>query len=591
MLAIALGSFGLAAQTTPLGTISFPTSGTPKAQPSFIRGVLWLHSFAYEDAIDAFREAQKIDPSFAMAYWGEAMCFSQPLWFHEDVAQGRAALAKLAITPEQRARTVKTPREQAYLRAVETLYGPGDREQRYRAYAERMGELAAKFPQDDEAKAFHALALLAILPRGDQALPLRQKAGALAQEVFTRNPKHPGAAHYVLHAYDHSALAPKALAAARAYAAIAPAASHALHMPAHAFVQLGLWDEAAKTDEASWKASIDWAARKGLSVAMRDYHSLTWLQYEWTQQGRFERAAAAITYADEAMKIVKEHDTAGGHHYADSEIGRGSGPMALRNDRGSMRARYVIESERWHEMKGQTTFDNIDELFALGMSAVKLGDLTRAKAAVDLFGKAAGPGQDAGLREQASVMVEELRALLAFAEGHQIEAFAAMDRATSLQARMPKPIGRPYPVKGADELYGELLLAVGRPKEAAMWFERTLARTPNRSRAVLGLARAAAKAGDRAKSRAAYQQFLANWQRADAGLPELHEAKSNIVDAHAPRVEVHVEPARPDRRIGGLDDDVVGAGTRGNPAIFPERPRSMRTGRGTEIERFQLVGR
>jgi len=512
----------------PLGTIDFPNSGAPAAQADFLRGVAWLHSFGYEEAIEAFRAAQKTDPSFALAYWGEAMCFNQPLWFHEDAAAGRAALAKLGATPQARTAKARTAREQGYLAAVEALYGSGDKASRDRAYAEGMATLAAKFPQDDEAQAFYALSLLAILPRGDQALPLRQKAGAIAEGVFARNQRHPGAAHYILHAYDHAALAAKALPAARVYAQIAPAASHALHMPAHAFVQLGYWDEAASTDQASWDASVAWAARKGHSVALRDFHSLSWLQYEWTQQGRFSKARDAIQLVDAAMKAVKPNEQAGGHHYSDSEIGRGSGPMALRNDRGSMRARYVIESERWSEMKGQGNFDNIDELFALGMASVKLGDVDRAEAAFKLFEEAAGPRQDPGLREQASIMAKELEALIAMSRGRRKEAFAAMDQATYLQSRIPKPIGRPYPVKGADELYGELLLAAGRAQDAMTWFERALTRTPNRSRAVLGLARAAANAGDAAKSRAAYEQFLSNWKTADAGLPEVKEARTAV---------------------------------------------------------------
>ena len=137
-------------------------------------------------------------------------------------------------------------------------------------------------------------------------------------------------------------------------------------------------------------------------------------------------------------------------------------------------------------------------------------------------------GQDPGLREQAAILVEEMRALIAMAGNRHLEAVAAMERATALQARMPKPIGRPYPVKGADELFGEILLQVGRPKEAVTWFERALARTPNRSRAVLGLARAAAKAGEVTKSRRAFQQFLANWRLADPGLPELQEARAAL---------------------------------------------------------------
>lgn len=512
----------------PLGTVSFPSSGSPAAQGDFLRGVAWLHSFGYEEAIDAFRTAQTIDPAFAMAYWGESLSFNQPLWFNEDAEQGRAALAKLGSTPAARVARARTVREQGYLRAVDALWGSGTKPARDRAYSDAMAALVTAFPDDDEAKAFYALSLLAMLPRGDASLPMRQKAGAIAEGIFARNPKHPGAAHYILHAYDHGSLAPKALPAARAYARIAPGASHALHMPAHTFVQLGLWDEAAASDQASWEASIAWVERRKASPALRDYHSLSWLQYEWTQQGRFARAAGALEIVDAAMKALRPTELVGGHQYADSSIGRGTGPTALRNDRGSLRARYVIESERWSEMKGQATFDNIDELFALGMSAVKLGDPARARAARGLFEKAAAPGQDRELREQAAIMAKELEALVAAAENQMPQAFAAMDAAVALQAKMPKPIGRPYPVKGADELYGELLLQAGRAKDAIAWFERALARTPNRSRAVLGLARAAAKAGDAAKSRTAYTQFLANWRLADQGLPELAEARAAV---------------------------------------------------------------
>jgi len=518
-----------------IGRVVFANSGAPAAQADFLRGVGWLHSFGYEDAIDAFRAAQQLDPSFAMAYWGEAMSFSQPLWFYEEVPQGRAALAKLGTTPDARVGKAKTPREQGFMRAVEALFGPGDQAARHQAYSAVMAKLAADYPADDEAQTFYALSLLAMLPRGDAALPLRRQAGAIAEKVFARSPGHPGAAHYILHAYDHGTLAGRGLAAARAYAKIAPAASHALHMPAHTFLQVGLWDEAAVSDEASWSASVAWAKRRGLPVSSRDFHSLTWLQYEWTQQGRFSMTKGAIALVDEAMKLSSSLKPqapsplhAGGHGYGESEIGRGSGVAALRNDRGSMRARYIIESERWGEMKGQSTFDNIEELFAIGLSAVNLADAARVQSTIAEFRNASAPAQAPELREQAEVMLRQMEALNLFARGQHAAAFAMMDRAVALQARMPRPIGRPFPVKGADELYGELLFQVGRAKEAIVWFDRTLARTPNRSRAVLGLARAYRNAGDSASARATYKRFLANWRLADPGLPEIIEARDAL---------------------------------------------------------------
>lgn len=527
-LGLALLLTSLGAQTRPLGRVVFPNSCRAQAQNDFLRGVAWLHSFGYEEAIDAFRAAQRIDPACAMAYWGEALAFNQALWMFEEPQKARAALARLGPTPQTRVQKAPTPRERSFLQAVETLWGAGDMPARAQAYADAMANVAADNPGDDEAQTFYALAILGALPRGDASIPLRRKAGAIAEAVFARSPNHPGAAHYVIHAYDHGTLAAKALAAATAYAKIAPAASHALHMPAHTFVQLGYWDAAATTDEASWNASVAWAAGRSLSVSMRDFHSLTWLHYEWTQQGRFTKADGALALVDEAIKVVKPADLIGGHQGHDSEIGRGTGPTALRNDRGAMRARLVIESERWQEMKGQQSFDSIDELFALGMSSVRLGDLARTDAAIDLMAKALAPEQDPGLREQAAVMLAELQALKAMAEKRTADALAAMARAATLQSRMPKPIGRPFPVKGADELYGEILLQAGRATEAATWFERTLSRTPNRSRAVLGLARALAKAGNKVGSRRAYRQFLINWRLADPALPELAEARAAL---------------------------------------------------------------
>jgi tetratricopeptide (TPR) repeat protein len=421
------------------------------------------------------------------------------------------------------------------MRAVEALFGPGSTAARAAAHAQAMAKVAADYPADDDAQTFYALALLATLPRGDAALPLRRQAGAIAEKVFARSPQHPGAAHYILHAYDHGTLATKALPAARAYAKIAPQASHALHMPAHAFLQVGFWNEAAAADEASWNASIAWAKRRGLPITSRDYHSLTWLQYEWTQQGRFSKTKETIALVDAALKAPSPEPQAasplhsGGHGYSEgSEIGRGSNEAALRNDRGSMRARYIIESERWDEIKGQTTFDNIEELFAIGLSAVTRADAASVGAALTELRKAAAPSQPAGLREQAAIMLAEMEALDLYARGRQGDAFVRMDAAVTLQARMPKPIGRPFPVKDANELYGDLLLQSGRAKEAIVRFDRALARTPNRSRALLGLARAYRNAGDAANARAAYKRLLTNYRNADPGLPEVSEARQAL---------------------------------------------------------------
>ena len=141
----------------------------------------------------------------------------------------------------------------------------------------------------------------------------------------------------------------------------------------------------------------------------------------------------------------------------------------------------------------------------------------------------AGPGASGGTGPRAldvAVMEKELAALLAVAGGRGEEAVARMQEAVVLERQLPPPLGLPRPIKPASELCGEILLELGRPKEAAAAFERALQRVPNRSLSLLGLARAAAAGGDRESARRHYRRFLANWSRADPERPELKEART-----------------------------------------------------------------
>jgi tetratricopeptide (TPR) repeat protein len=510
-----------------LGRISFPTSGSPAAQPSFVRGVLLLHSFEYDDAIAAFKDAQRIDPAFAMAYWGEAMCYNQTLWYNENLGKARAVLARLAPTRAARQAKAPSPREKGYLDAVERLFGEGAKAARDRAYADRMGELSRQFPDDDEAAAFYALSLLATIPSGQRDTTISLKAGGIAAAILKKNPEHPGAAHYALHAFDDGEHAAMGLQAARIYARIAPASSHARHMPSHVFLPLGMWDEAAASDESAFAASVERVKRLGLTMAQADFHALSWLQYEYLQQGRF-------TKAREVMKTIEQAIASGPgnpapsteHQHAESEIGRGFSQTSLKSELGSERARLVVESSEWQLMKGQGTFENIDELFALGYASVKLGDSGRAQAVLENLATAAKTVPDADARELSQIMAIELDAVARAARGDHAGALAAAARAAAIEAKRPRPIARPYPIKPAAELCAELTLANGDAAGAVRLFQASLARTPKRSASLIGLARAAAKAGMRAESVKAAKEFLAAWHAADAGRPEFAEARA-----------------------------------------------------------------
>lgn len=531
---------GAQAPTPILGRISFPTSGSPQAQPLFNRGVLLLHSFEYDDAIEAFRQAQRVDPGFVMAYWGEAMCYNQPLWRNEDVNKARAVLNRLAPTQAGRQAKAPTAREKAYLAAVEVLYGDlrgrgpdagTDQAARDAAYAAAMADVSTKYPQDDEAAAFYALALLSTIPENERNVPVSQKAGAIASAILKRNPEHPGAAHYALHAFDDGEHAAMGLEAARTYARIAPASSHALHMPSHVFLPLGLWDAAVASDERSFAVSVERVTRLKLSIAQADFHSLSWLHYEYLQQGRFAKAR-------ETMQTVQRALAEGGrsaslqasegltHQHAESEIGRGFGPVSLKNELASMTARFVVESGVWGEMKGQASFEDIDELFALGMASVGLGDRARADAALEHMANAVKAITDRDAREVARIMSAQLNGLVLLSRGDRAGALAALAQAAALESRRPKPIARPYPIKPAHEFYAEILLGTGDAASAINEFQAALERSPRRAASLLGLARAFEAAGRHGQAQRVAREFLQVWHLADADRQELAEART-----------------------------------------------------------------
>jgi tetratricopeptide (TPR) repeat protein len=511
---------------------SLALASADQALPHFLRGMTALHNFEYEEANEAFRQAHAIDPAFALASWGEAMTYYQVLWRNEDVGAARRALAGLGATPSARAAKATTDKERGLLAAAEILFGEGDAGARHARYAQAMGALSERHPDDADIASLFALALMGTVSRGligtGDAHDLHQpglagsdvqtRVADILERVLESHPQHAGALHYLIHDYDDPEHARLALPAARAYAKVAGGSSHALHMPAHVFLQLGLWNEAAASDRAAYAASNDWVTRKSLGPAMRNYHALSWLQYELLQTGQFREAWETIGQIEPVVKASG----------ALSQAGTSSSPQPLLSDLSSMRARYVIEARRWDLLAHARDFGNVNELFAIGISAARNGDIRTAEQARQALDERSRAAQEGDLRPAIGVMEREVAALIELTRGRGDAAVEVLRAAANAEGALPPPLGLPAPLKPAPELLGEVLLEIGRPREAVEPFERVLQRNANRSLSVLGLARAAAALGDSTTADRYYKQLLANYNGADADRPELLEARTHL---------------------------------------------------------------
>ena len=505
--------------SSKLGKIDFPTSGSEEVQRHFLRGVAALHSFWYEEALAAFRQSTEVDPNFAMGYWGEAMAHNRTLHEEQDAQAAKQALTQLKDI------TKVTARERAYLDAVTLLYGKGDKRSNDNAYSDAMEKVHRDYPKDLEAACFYALSLLGVARNSDNKFRLQVQAGAIAMDVFRQNPDHPCAAHYTIHAFDHPDLAILALPAARRYAQIAPASHHAQHMPAHIFVQLGMWPEAAAANEAGWRNSVAWVEREHLPTGQRDYHSLQWLHYVYLQQGLYKKA-------DEVFRLkLKDMMEAG----RDSQTSGSGTSRRVGKYYERMAGASVFERERWElaatlkEPPGwePKSYAQAVLTFVRGFAAAMLGRADANQHLADLNAiRSQGFTKNYFKRpERLDIWDLEIQAAIRVSNKDFEDAIALMKKATAIEEKLPAPSGPPRLIKPTYELFGEILLLAGNSKEAAQQFATSLLRHPNRVRSLLGAARAAADNGDREEAVKWYSKLLAVWTQADSTLPELSEAR------------------------------------------------------------------
>lgn len=505
-----------------LGTVHFPTSCRPDVQKEFDRGIALLHSFWFSAAIESFDKVLEADPKCVMAHWGTALS-----WWGNPFAGFRspqALKAGLASVEAAKSSGGGTQREMAYVEAAAHLFRDAssvDQRTRIVAYEKAMEALAAKYPDDVEARIFYALALDQTALPTDKTYANQLKAAAILEKEFERQPDHPGLAHYIIHSYDVAALAPRALDAARRYATIAPAAPHALHMPSHTFTRVGSWQESIETNLASAAA-----ARKDNATA-EELHALDYQAYAYLQTGQ---DAAARRTVDAIQGL--------GAKIAPAGAGNAAPPPAGYYALAAIPARYALERNAWPEAAalepGSSPFAYADAVtyFARALGAARSGnaaaaekDIERLAALRDTLEKA----RDAYWAGQVEIQRRGAAAWVALAQGEAAEALRLMRETADMEDATDKAAVTPGPIKPARELLGEMLLQQNQPSEALVEFEATLKREPNRFRAIYGAASAAEAAGQAQKAAAFRANLLKICEAADQpGRAELNEIRKSV---------------------------------------------------------------
>lgn len=504
---ICVALFAEAAEMDDVGTITFPTSGSPEAQQHFLRGVAILHSFGWKQARTEFRKAQELDPDFAMAYWGESLTYNHPLIAEWDLDTPREVLSKLGSTSEERIASAPTDREKGFIAAVDALFfGEGDTMARRTGYMQAMRSLYERYPDDEEVAAYYALSLLMSAGPAGEGHRQNVLAGAIAMDLSDRNPRHPGAVHYTIHAFDDPVHAPLALPAAWVFDDIAPAVSHARHMPTHIFIQHGMWQQVSDSNQSAYDAAV--ALWQPGDMAGDMTHALDWGQYGDLQLGDYERAALWI----ERMEGIAE---------------RNAGQARVIEALPRVKARMIIETQQW-KITPITESSQDTELLATGLSAVHLGKLDVARKAADRLGEIAAEldNSDRSYYSQnakpAQIMQRSVAGMIALAEGKTEKGLAMLAEGVEIAETMRPPNGAPDPLKPVHELYGEALLEANRADAAVEQFATSLNRTPNRPLSLLGLARSYAALGNEEAARKQYQKLAEVWK--DRDFPVLEEA-------------------------------------------------------------------
>lgn len=504
-----------------LGSIAFATSCSTEANEEMRRGLALLHHMTYTQAEAAFQRASEADPDCALSYWGVALTYLHPLW--PDVPPDEALKAASELLAKAREVGTSDPREAAYIGALESYYRDGlqrPESERLASYVEAWAEVAAIYPSDPEAALFKALSLMSTASDADKTHAQRAQAGAVAEGVLRAIPDHPGAHHYVIHAYDVPPLADQALSVARSYGALAPDNAHALHMTSHIFTRIGLWEESIEFNERSAAAALR-SPIKG-AVSHHHLHALDYLAYAHLQRGDQQSAVQVLEHLHTLTGPVVDHAVSA---YAFAAV-----PV-----------RIALESGRWAEAAtapvrwpGTISWDAFPQYEAIGqfaraMGSARTGDRETAQAALARLAVLRGNAEELpGTYDWATqVEIQEMaaQAWLAFEGGDSEGALRLMTEAADLESTTEKSPVTPGEVLPARELLADMLMELGRPAEALTAFEAASERSPNRLKTLYGAGYAAEQSGDLELAREYYTKLIKQMVDGAAQLPQVVHAQ------------------------------------------------------------------
>lgn len=485
-----------------LGVLEHDFDLSPETKENFEHGLLLMHSFEYDDAKTAFQEAKEKDSTEVMVYWGEAMSHYKALWGLQDKRAGYAVLEQLGATLEERLAKIEDPLKKDFWMGVEILYGDGSLKDRNEKFNELMLELHKKYPNNQEAAAFYALSLMWDNNRDDDPTEVGKRSADVVKGILSENDLHPGALHYTIHAYDNPIMADAALEVANKYSQVAPDAAHALHMPSHIYLSLGMWPEVVSSNIASYAASVKRMEKLGLEDDARGYHSYAWLHYAYLQQGKTEKAIGLL----EDLKTYYEKTQTKG----------------IRSYIASMQSAQLFETGEWPE--GLELMEV--KLSDLGLAAQMRMAILKAQLAIDNGASEELAGyiqQLADEIEKGELYVSEDKAAMCSAGPSRYapnddaisKAKAVYNIMLAMQAITTKS-GDPeaYMKKAVDyewaseysygpsdlplpsfEMYAYWLMEEGRNDEALIQFDKSLERAPNRRNALIGKKMAYEKMG------------------------------------------------------------------------------------------------